>query len=124
MWRRRASPENMWQDSDPIQRLLSGIILTAMGLTAVLQAGRVLAGPDRGLQAEYFIGAQTSGAPAIVAVDPEISTTQIRRRWSGAAPTTFSARWFGFLTVVQAGRYTFAMTPTTARRCPSMVDRW
>ncbi len=93
-----------------VQRLLPRIILVALTLAGLLTAARLLVLPDRGLQAEYFIGDQTIGAPAIVAVDRTLSTVQIARRWAGAAPASFSVRWFGFLTVARAGRYTFATT--------------
>ena len=91
----------MREDSSPIQRTLFRILVATIGLAAILQAGRMLVGPDRGLQAEYFVGEQTSGRPAIIAIDPTISTEQILRRWSGATPAAFSARWFGFLTVAR-----------------------
>lgn len=56
------------------------------------------------------MGQETGGQPAISTLDPRVSTNLVRDRWSGAAPTTFSARWFGFLTVPAGRRYTFAIT--------------
>ena len=88
----------------------SRLSLAAIVLAVGLQAGRLLLGPDRGLQAEYFVGLQTAGVPAIRAIDGEISTAQIGARWAGAAPTEFGARWFGFLSVARSGRYTFSTT--------------
>jgi hypothetical protein len=34
----------------------------------------------------------------------------MQRRWRGAAPITFTARWFGFLNLEHPGRYTFSLS--------------
>lgn len=34
----------------------------------------------------------------------------MQRRWRGAAPLTFTARWFGFLNLEHPGRYTFSLS--------------
>jgi PA14 domain len=74
----------------------------------------VLLGPSRGLQAEYFAGDQLGGIPVISGVDDRIATEQLQARWYGASPDAFSAQWFGYLTVVRSGRYTFALTADDA----------
>jgi hypothetical protein len=93
---------------------LTRLLIAALCLSASLQAGRILLAPARGLQAEYFVGQDTGGQPAISTIDSRVSTRHMRERWSGAAPSIFSARWFGFLTVPAGGRYSFATTSDDA----------
>ena len=98
------------RSSVPLFRFL----LAAFGLAALLYAGRLLIGPARGLQAEYFSGENPGGSPALSGIDPTVSTDRVRRRWYGAMPDTFSAQWFGYLTVTRSGKYTFALTSDDA----------
>jgi hypothetical protein len=74
----------------------------------------VFAGPERGLQAEYFAADQPAGDPVMSVVDDRISTEELQARWHGVPPDTFSVRWFGYLTVTRPGRYTFALTSDDA----------
>jgi hypothetical protein len=90
------------------------IFLVALGLATLFHTSRVLFGPDRGLQAEYFAGDQPSGAPVISGVDDRVSTERLQARWYGVPPDAFSAQWFGYLTVARPGRYTFALTSDDA----------
>jgi hypothetical protein len=66
------------------------------------------------LQAEYFAAEPRSGAPTFTGFDTEITTEQLLTRWYGAPPATFSAQWFGYLTVLRSGRYTLALTSDDA----------
>jgi hypothetical protein len=91
-------------------RRLTGILLGAISLAALSYATRLLIGPPRGLQAEYFAGDQPGGTPVLTGMDWQLSTDRVQRRWFGASPDTFSVQWFGYLTATSAGRYTFALT--------------
>src|SRR5437762_7531060 len=91
-------------------RGLTGILLAALVVAALLSASRVVIGPQRGLQAEYFASDQPGGTPVLAGVDRQVSTDDVRRRWYGASPVTFSVHWYGFLTAPRAGQYTFALT--------------
>src|SRR5262249_40512654 len=51
---------------------------------------------------------------AFSVIDADITTEQLLTRWYGAPPPTFSAQWFGYLTVVRSGHYTFALTSDDA----------
>ncbi|MGC4081125.1 MAG: PA14 domain-containing protein [Vicinamibacterales bacterium] len=66
--------------------------------------------PERGLRAEYFASESIEARPDLSGVDPTPSTVSLQRRWLATAPRIFTARWYGFLTVESAGRYTFALT--------------
>ena len=90
------------------------IFLVAIGLATLFHLSRVVFGPERGLQAEYFAGDQPTGAPVISVVDDRISTERAQARWYGAPPDAFSAQWFGYLSVARPGRYSFALTSDDA----------
>lgn len=81
-----------------------------MLLAAGLLAASVAVGPSRGLRAEYFDTPGLSGLPVLVAVDRLPNGAAMRARWSGAAPESYGVRWFGALSVMRAGRYTFALS--------------
>src|SRR5215831_7659319 len=89
---------------------LSTLLAAAIGLALLLYASRVAIGPERGLRAEYFASEHPGGTSALAGVDPVVSTDHVMRRWYGAVPDTFSAQWFGYLTVTRSGRYTLALT--------------
>jgi hypothetical protein len=94
----------------PIHRLLIRILAWALALSAAVHVLSLVLAPARGLRAEYFVGEQVGGVPAIAAIDTSASTDVIRRRWMGAAPAVFTARWFGYLNVQRSGRYTFTVS--------------
>jgi len=79
-----------------------------------MYASSLVVGPRHGLQAEYFASDQLGGTPAFAGIDPNVSTHGVMRRWYGAMPDAFSAQWFGYFTVPQSGRYTFALTSDDA----------
>src|SRR5262245_30321823 len=93
---------------------LSRLLVAAVGLAALLHASRLIIGPVRGLQAEYFASAQLGGTPTFSSIDPEVSTDGVARRWYGAMPDAFSAQWFGYLTAPTAGRYTCSLAADDA----------
>jgi hypothetical protein len=95
---------------DRIPRVLSRTIVATLILAACLQVARVVVAPVRGLQAEYFAGSFTGGAPTLQTIDEGPSTAMVHRRWMGAAPSAFSVRWFGYLTVERSGRYAFTIS--------------
>jgi hypothetical protein len=76
----------------------------------VLLGTRFLVAPPRGLQAEYFPGERAGDRPTLTAIDPSPNTATVGQRWSGAPFERFFVRWFGYLTVPRAGRYTFTVT--------------
>jgi hypothetical protein len=76
----------------------------------VLYAGRLVLGPTRGLRADYFAGEDRLAPAVISGVDSEITTDQLLTRWYAAPPGAFRVRWFGYVTVLNRGRYTFALT--------------
>ena len=94
----------------PISRLLVRTFATAATLAAILLAGRTVLGPQRGLHAEYFLGDQPGGSPVISTIDQRITTDQVLTRWYGGPPSAFHVRWFGYLSVVSAGRHRFSLT--------------
>src|SRR5258705_13983236 len=103
------------RNNAPAPVRLSRLLVAAVGLAALLYAGRVIIGPTRGLQAEYFASEHLGGTPpAFSGIDPIVSTDRVTRRWYGAMPDTFSVQWFGYLTAPRAGRYTFALTSDDA----------
>jgi hypothetical protein len=81
----------------------------AIALSAVI-AARLTLDVTRGLRVEYFTddARHTPTSPALALVTPEVSREQIERDWSGRVPEAFSVRWFGYLTVIRGGLYTFA----------------
>jgi hypothetical protein len=81
---------------------LAGVLALAAVVTA-----RLALEVTRGLRVEYFTQ-DVRHTPALALVTPEVSRRQIERDWAGAVPEAFSARWFGYLTVVRRGVYTFA----------------
>jgi hypothetical protein len=93
---------------------LSRLLVATVGLAALVFASRLIVGPARGLQAEYFASEHLGGTPALSGIDPIVSTDRVTRRWYGAMPDTFSVQWFGYLTAPRAGRYTFALTSDDA----------
>jgi hypothetical protein len=80
-------------------------------IVAAVWIGAQLAGAafhvEHGLHAEYFDNPTRAGAPR-TAVDADISTDGLTAAWLGNPPGAFSARWYGFLTVDEPGRYAFA----------------
>jgi hypothetical protein len=96
----------MWH----IQRALIRALLAALAFAACLQIAILFLAPARGLRAEYFAGERAAGTPVISGIDRDASTGAIQSRWLGAAPLTFTARWFGFLNLERAARYTFSLS--------------
>lgn len=88
--------------------------LLALGIAGILQGGRRLADVPRGLRGGYYDNTDRAGMPSFFRVDDEPSTAQIRRTFSGVPPEQFSARWTGFLSIRQAGTYTFFLTSDDA----------
>ena len=82
-------------------------LLTA--LAAVLGL-RALVDVPRGLRADYFLSLEPGGAPARNVLSPEVSTAALLDDWNGALPPLFRARWYGYLTVLTPGLYTFSTT--------------
>jgi hypothetical protein len=47
------------------------------------------------------------GTPVISTVDERITTEQVLTRWCGGPPSAFHVRWFGYLSILSAGRQRF-----------------
>lgn len=86
------------------------ITLSALCLAAALQLVQATFGPSRGLRAEYYASDQPLEAPTVAEIEPNLSTVNIADAWRGAAPETFRARWYGYLTITRSGTYSFATT--------------
>ena len=86
------------------------LVLAAAALAALCQLSRARFDQPQGLRGEYFAGDRTAGTPDATAVDDQISTAALAAAWRGTPPPTFTARWFGYLTVLRAGTYSFATT--------------
>jgi hypothetical protein len=86
--------------------VLASSALVGLALLLLLP---VALGVRPGLNAEYFASLSTEAAPAVTAVDDEISTAQIERRWPDLPPKQFRVRWFGYLNVPSDGAYTFSV---------------
>jgi hypothetical protein len=85
-------------------------LVGALAVLAVAGVARATLGISRGLQADYYTSLDAGGQPARTLVSPRISTSQIAADWSGAQPAAFRARWYGYLTVLRPGVYTFSTT--------------
>lgn len=82
--------------------LFAGLVLLSVAHSAV--------DVPLGLRADYFDTLLPGADPSRSIVSPEVSTPGMVSDWGGAPPETFRARWFGYLTVVRPGLYTFATT--------------
>jgi hypothetical protein len=84
-------------------------LLAAVLASAGAAIGLVLLSAGDGLRADYFSNATLTAPAAFSALDSEPSGETMTRRWKNA-PEAFSVRWVGYLTVSDAGNYTFALT--------------
>ena len=92
------------------RRLRGSLGPQALVLLVALGVARVTLNVTHGLRAEYFENDRRAGTPALTTVDPEISTARLDFNWLDLPPPAFSVRWFGYLTIRQAGDYTFAVS--------------
>src|SRR5262245_51815977 len=94
----------------------------ALSLVALLAGVSIAATVARhavgvpGLRAEYFSSEQPQETPALTAPHDDVSLAAIEASWGSALPQIFSARWFGYLAVPEAGDYTFALTSDDGSR--------
>lgn len=79
----------------------------ALALAALCRAAHAGLAVPPGLTGEFFPGEEHRGRPLFNTLDRELSTDALTRAWKGAPPEKFNARWFGYLIVPAAGRYTF-----------------
>src|SRR5687768_1064926 len=86
------------------RRRLTASLATAAAVWSAPAVARVALDVTPGLSAQYFTNAQRSGEPAFAVVDRSISDTTIRDRWGGDVPPSLSARWFGYLTILDETR--------------------
>jgi hypothetical protein len=82
--------------------------VAALSLAALCRLGVAGLAVPQGLRGEFFRGEEPTGAPLFTTLDRELSTDALTRAWKGAPPEKFNARWFGYLIVPAAGRYTFS----------------
>jgi len=82
--------------------------IAALLLAAVCRAGSAALAVQQGLTGEFFLGEEPTGAPLFTTLDRELSTAALTLAWKGSPPEKFNARWFGYLIVPTAGRYTFS----------------
>jgi hypothetical protein len=82
--------------------------VAALSLATLCRAGVAAISAPQGLTGEFFLGEERTGAPLLTTLDRELSTDALTRAWKGSPPEKFNARWFGYLIVPAAGRYTFA----------------
>jgi hypothetical protein len=92
--------------------LLVGLI----GLWIVLAGSEAGLNLTHGLTAEYFANAQFAGAPVLRTISPSISTAAVANDLDGQVPPQFSVRWFGYLTILRSGLYTFATSSDDGSR--------
>ena len=93
-----------------IRLTLPRVTLAALALAAASQLARTTLGPQRGLRAEYYASDQGLDLPIVEQIDGNVSTLAVADAWRGAAPSTFRARWFGYLAITRSGLYSFATT--------------
>jgi hypothetical protein len=92
-------------------RITSAVLLVcAIVLAALCRLAETSLALPPGLHGEYFIGEQASGNPAASVTDEQISTAALHAAWHGTPPPSFTARWFGYLTVLRSGTYLFSTT--------------
>jgi hypothetical protein len=82
--------------------------VAALALAALCRAAAAGLAVPQGLTGEFFPGEEHIGAPLFTTLDSELSTDALTRAWKGSPPEKFNARWFGYLIVPAAGRYTFS----------------
>jgi PA14 domain-containing protein len=81
-------------------------LLALFGLLAALVAARAALQVTQGLQGEYLL--DSSSAPVLTVITPQVSTGQITADWNGSPPPAFRARWFGYLMIGRSRQYSFA----------------
>lgn len=95
--------------SVPLHRLRR-LLLTFLVLALSSAVGRLAIDAPFGLRGEYFSGARGAAArPTWTTIDRDVSTAAVATNWVSDPPATFWVRWFGYLTITEAGRYTFAV---------------
>ena len=83
--------------------------VAALGILAVVTTACYVVRAGSGLRAQYFNDRTFAGPVVRSAVDSEISTATVYRRWKAAPPDAFSVQWSGYLHVDRPGLYTFAV---------------
>ena len=78
--------------------------IVVLALWAVLTAVCLMAPRGHGLTARYV----SDPGLEIDALDPQISSHQLFKRWRAAPPQVFSVHWGGYVHVARDGEYTFA----------------
>ena len=82
----------------------------ALCLALTVGLSRAALRVPHGLTAEYWAGPDRSGSVAFTALDDDVSTAQVARRWHDDPPPSFSVRWHGYLAVGRADVYRFETT--------------
>jgi hypothetical protein len=67
-----------------------------------------------GLVARYYPNTEWAGQPIHVGTSGVPSTAQLGTPWGGVAPSSFSVRWTGYLSVRRAALYRFSTTSDDA----------
>lgn len=89
------------------------VIVAALVLAAVSAARLAL---PSGLRGQYFLGAELVGPPVRVALDSNLTSLQLSRRWDFRPPESFSAQWSGFFFANRPGLYTFTIVADDGSR--------
>jgi beta-glucosidase len=104
---------------------------TAFLRDAILVPASALSTPDGqpGVKAEYFKGMELAGEPAVTRVDPSINfNLDEDTPVAEVGGENFSARWTGFLTPTETGKYQFGLNGDDGYRVwldgKPVVDEW
>jgi hypothetical protein len=112
--------------STSLRRALA-CLLAALLAWAAVGIGLALMRAGDGLTAEYFSNPALAAPAAFSALDLEPSDETMTRRW-GRAPEAFSVRWVGYLSIADAGDYTFGLTSDDGSRLSidsrPVADNW
>jgi hypothetical protein len=65
--------------------------------------------PSHGLQGRYYSNLSWQGPPALVRLDPEVSTALLKERREELGVNRFSVRWEGYIEVRKSGEYQFRL---------------
>lgn len=91
-------------------------LLTVTLLWAVV-TGLTLAWPvDHGLRAQYFTNADWVAPPAVMRVDPRLTTGQLYNAWRSDPPDAFSVQWSGYIDIPNEGGWTISVEADDAAR--------
>ncbi|HWP47365.1 MAG TPA: PA14 domain-containing protein, partial [Candidatus Limnocylindrales bacterium] len=83
------------------------LILFVIALGGYLSIGKEA--PFHGLQGRYYSNLSWQGPPALVKLDPEVSTAVLKERREELGVNRFSVRWEGYIEVRKSGEYQFRL---------------